>query len=80
MKELCKICPQSAICAVEDRGNHTGGIWDTAFYPRRIETWNDEEIVFECFAPRRTGEVGPSNGGGLLDVFRVKLKKYRLFW
>lgn len=71
MKPLCLICPQSAICAVH---GCYGGIWDTAFYPRRIETRNTKELVFECYAPRPTGEKNPSNGGGPIDVFRIAKK------
>jgi len=75
VKYLCKLCPQSAICAITDRGNRTGGIWDTCFYPRRIETWNKTHTVFECYSPVPTGEKRPSNGGGPTDVFRISKAK-----
>ena len=72
MKPLCKVCPQSAVCITDGR---FGGILDTAFYPQR-HPYKEKagEVVFACFAPHRTGEQTPSNGGGPLDVFRVSLR------
>lgn len=68
MKALCKLCPQLAVCIIKHQSNAVDPV---SFYPRRILQWNDDEIVFECFAPHRTGEWGPSNGGGPIDIFRV---------
>jgi len=70
MKNLCKICPQSAVCAAGGSENF-GDIWDTHFYPQRIESWRKDTVVFRCYAPYPTGESDESNGGGSVDVFRV---------
>jgi len=68
MKPLCKICPQLAVCLLQPNSD---ALDERGFYPRRIYPWLEDELVFECFAPHRTGETGPSNGGGPIDIFRV---------
>lgn len=69
MKPLCRICPQLAVCMIK-RGSDA--VDPRSFYPRRIWLLDTKYVNFECFAPHRTGQQRPSNGGGPIDVFKVK--------
>ncbi len=55
MKQLCKICPQLALCLLRNP-LHNPSPLERNFYPQQIETYRKTETVFRCYTPEPTGE------------------------